>query len=339
MKLLEMATKRHKEHKKFGRGAPNFDIRGLHNKRPFLRLLCLFVATSSALAQTAVPVDTLVMANGERRAGRIVSVDAQGFSVEVQIVAGQPAGTIRVPRAQVAAVEFAPDATRDALIARGTVAQLANVAALWQRFEPFVGIARSPAPRVGLRYGDLLLETGDAAQATKALALFSQVEKDAWNPDDRITARQGRLRGMVATGKTDEATAEAREIVKTSTSPEILTEAKYILAKASDELLRKLLEENPRWEEDDRVRPERARLYNDALDFYLYPSLFNGAVSEPAARGLWGAIGIYKLTGETPLALECARDIVELHAGTRYAKLAQDFLSTAVKENQTKERE
>lgn len=298
--------------------------------------LVSLIAAASALAQTTAPLDTLVMANGERRPGRILNVDAQGFSVEVQIVAGQPAGTIRVPRAQVAQIEFALDATRDALITRGTVAQLANVATLWQRFEPFLAIARSPTARIGVRYAELLLESGDAP---KALALFSRLENDAWNPDDRAAARQGRLRGMVATGKSEEAVAEAREIVKTATTPELVAEAKFILAKASDELLRKLLEENPRWEEDDRVRPERARLYHDALDFYLYPSLFAGAVSEPAARGLWGAIGIYKLTGETPLAMEAARDIVELHGATSYAKLAQEFLATVVKENQAKERE
>jgi hypothetical protein len=265
------------------------------------------------------------MTNGERRAARIVGFDAQNFSVEVQLAPGQAAATIRVPRASVAQVEFAPDATRDALIARGTVAQLPNVAALWPKAEPFLGIARSPAARLGLRYAGLLLETNDAA---KALALYAQIEKAAWNADDRAAARQGRLRGMVATGKEEEAGAEARALIKEGASPELQAEAKYILAKASDTLLRKLLEDNPRWEEDDRVRPERHRLYHDALDLYLYPSLFVGAASEPAARGLWGAIGIYQLTSETPLAVETARDILVLHPATGYAKLAQDYLAS-----------
>jgi hypothetical protein len=292
-------------------------------------LAALLLAPLLAGAQTAAPPDTLVMTNGERRPGRIVGVDAQGFSVEVQVVAGQAAGTIRVPRASVAQVEFGPDPARDALITRGTVAQISAVAALWPKAEPFVGIARSPAARLGLRYAGLLLETNEAA---KALALYSQIEKNAWNTDDRAAARQGRLRGMVATGREQEAVAEAREIIKGAATPELQGEAKYILAKASDALLRKLLDENPRWEEDDRVRPERHRLYHDAIDFYLYPSLFAGAVSEPAARGLWGAIGIYKLTGETALAVETARDIVILHPATSYAKLAQEYLASLPEE-------
>lgn len=284
----------------------------------------LLFAPLLASAQTATPVDTLVMSTGERRAGRIVSVDAQSFAVEIQVAAGQGSGTIRVPRASVAQVEFAPDAMRDALIMRGTVAQLPNVAALWPKAEPFLSVSRSPAARLGLRYAGLLLETKESA---KALALYSQIEKDAWNPDDRAAARQGRLRGMVATGQEAEAVAEAREIIKGAATPELQAEAKYILAKASDTLLRKLLEENPRWEEDDRARPERHRLYHDAIDFYLYPSLFAGAATEPAARGLWGAIGIYQLTGEVPLAVEAARDIVILHPASSYVKLAQEYLA------------
>jgi len=294
-----------------------------------LGLLCLVMAATSASAQTPTASDTLVLTTGERRSGRIVSVDAQSFSVEIQVGTGQGAGTIRVPRASVAHVEFAPDATRDALISRGTAAQLPAIAALWPRAEPFIGVSRSPAARLGLRYAGLLLETKEFA---KALALYSQIEKDAWNADDRAASRQGRLRGMVASGQEQEAVAEAREIIKGATTPDLHSEAKFILAKASDALLRKLLEENPRWEEDDRVRPERHRLYHDAVDFYLYPSLFAGAAAEPAARGLWGAIGIYRLTGETPLAVEAARDIVVLHPGTAYAKVAQEYLGSLPEE-------
>jgi hypothetical protein len=293
-----------------------------------LLFIALFASTSLLHAQTAT--DTVVMTTGERKPGKLLGVDAQGFSVEVQVGGGT--GTVRVPRNLVSQVEFAPDATRDALIARGTVAQLSAVAALWQRFEGYTSVPKAPAGRVGLRYGSILLDTNDAKNAQTALMVFSRIEKDSWNPEEKISAKQGRLRGMVATGKADEAVAEAREIVKSSTSPEVLVEAKYILAKASDKLLRELIEENPRWEEDDRVRPERNRLYHDAIDFYLYPSLFAGAVTEPAARGLWGAIGIYKLGDEPTLAVEAAKDILILHPNSSYVKAAQEYLASLPEE-------
>lgn len=292
----------------------------------------LLASGASTWAQMPTPaLDTLVMTTGERRPAKILSLDAQGFSVEVVLAPGQGSGTMRIPRGSVSQVEFAPDPARDNLIAKATSTQLASVAALWQKWEPFLNIPRSPAPKIGQRYTALLLESGDAAQAQKALALSQRLEKEGWNAEDRALAKQGRLRGMVAAGQADAAVAEAREIVKTASGEEAV-EARYILAVANDHLLRTLLEENPRWEEDDRIRPERARLLNDALDDYLYPSLFAGAVAEPSARGLWGAIGIYKLTGEKELARESAQDIVTLYAGTHYAKLAQDYLTSLPKE-------
>jgi len=287
-------------------------------------LLALFL-TAKAGAQTA---DTLVLTTGERRAGRVLAVDAQGFSVEVQIVAGQPPGTMRVPRNQVAHVEFAPDSTRDAFIARGTAAQLPQLAAYWQRLELFLPVAKSPAARLGLRYAGVLLGTKDPANAAKGLALFTRIETDAWNSDDRAAARQGRLRGLIATGQTEAAVKEARELVQTATAPDVLIEAKYILARAADETLRKLVEENPRWEEDDRVRPERHRLYHEALDLYLYPLLFHGARTEAAARGLWQLVALYRFTGEPQLALETARDIASLFPETEPAKPAAAWIAT-----------
>jgi hypothetical protein len=227
----------------------------------------------------------------------------------------------------VAQVEFAPDATRDALVARGGVAQLLALAAQWQRFEPFLAIARSPAPRIGLRYANVLLDTKDAANAAKGLALFSRIETDAWNPDDKAAARQGRLRGLIATGKTEEAVTEARELLKTATAPDVQIEARYILARAAEESLRKLVDENPRWEEDDRVRPERHRLYHEAVDFYLYPLLFHGARVEASARGLWHVSELYRFTGEQQLALETARDAASLYPETEPAKLATAWLA------------
>lgn len=300
--------------------------------RPWRPLILTLLLTAAAIAQTpAPPADTLVMANGERRPGHIVSMDAQGFMVEVQIVPGQPPGTVRIPRNQVAEVEFAPDPARETLLSRATAAQLPAAAAYWQKAEPYLALPKSPAARIALRYVDLLVESGDPANAAKALALLARLEKEAWNPDDRTATKQARLRAKVASGKPEEAAAEAREMLKGNPPPDVQTEAKFILARASEELLRKLLEENPRWEEDDRIRPERARLLNDSLDYYLYPSLFAGAVSEPAARGLWGAIGVYKLIGETTLAAESAHDIITLHPGTRYVKLAQDFIASLPK--------
>ena len=267
------------------------------------------------------------MTNGERRAGRVVGLDAKNFSVQVVLAPGQPPGTIGVPRANVRQIDFAPDEARDAFLAKATPAQTAQVAMLWTRAEPFVGVPRSPAARIGLRYAALLVDSAEAKNAATALALLARLEREAWSEEDRVAAKQGRLRAMVASGKAAEAVAEAADLAKSSTDPAVLIEAKFILARAADEMLRKLVEENPRWEEDDRVRPERHRLFHEAVDLYLYPYLFHGARSEAVARGLGQLTDLYRFTGDDQLALETARDLVALYPDTSPAKPASAFIA------------
>jgi len=143
-----------------------------------------------------------------------------------------------------------------------------------------------------------------------------------------MKAKEGRLRAMVATGRAGEAVREAEEIASATEDPAVLIEAKHILAEAAGASLKKLLEDNPRWEEDLNVIPERNRLYHEAVDLFLYPALFEGSQADAAARGLWGAVGIYQLAGESANALECARDITILYTGTKYAAPAKDFITS-----------
>jgi len=132
---------------------------------------------------------------------------------------------------------------------------------------------------------------------------------------------------MVATGNAAGAVGEAAELAKESEDPEILIEAKFILAEVVQAQLKKLVEDNPRWYEDALIRPEYHRLANEALDLYLYPYLFYGSETDAAARGLWGAITIYEFVGDRHNALESARDITALYKETRYAKLAGDYIA------------
>ena len=290
-----------------------------------------FFALLIMSCRVAFAQDTLTMTNGERRTGRVVGVDAKNFSLQVVLVPGQPPGTIGVPRATVRQIDFAPDEARDAFLAKATPTQAAQVGTLWTRVEPFVGVARSSAARIGLRYAGLLVDSAGGTNGTHAtyataLALFSRIEREAWSEEDRVAAKQGRLRAMVASGKVAEAVAEATELAKSSTDPAVLIEAKFILARAADETLRKLVDENPRWEEDERVRPERHRLFHEAVDLYLYPYLFGGGRAEPAARGLGYLIELYRFTGDDQLALETARDLVTLFPETSPAKPAATFI-------------
>lgn len=296
--------------------------------RPFILLIASVVALPAQ--------DVLFLANGEKPSGRLAGLDDKSIRLQVPLPppAGAPAdappvfATVTIPRAQVTHIEFAPDPARDQLLRSATPAQTPQIEALWVKFLPWLGIPRSPSARIGCAWGNLLLRAKNPAAATKALDLFQTIESSTWNDEDKMTARQGRLRAMVATGQAAQAVKEAGELAALTENPAVLMEAKYILAEAAGTSLKKLLEDNPRWEEDIHVIPERHRLYHEAMDLYLYPSLFGGAEADAAARGLWGALGIYQLVKEPGAALECARDIVVIYTNTKYAAPAKDFIAS-----------
>jgi len=280
-------------------------------------------------AETVSDAVFLNDAAGTTRTGRVTAITAESLRLEVPLdgVAGGTM-TVSIPRSQIRSIEFAPEANRDALLDAPTPADLHELRALWNAWEPHIALAKSPAPRVGNIYGTLLLATQDPERAAEALTVFKTVESEAWDEAARRSARRGRLRAMVATGNAADAVTEAKQLAGESNDSEVLIEAKFILAEAARERLTRLEEENPRWMEDLFVRPERERLYHEALDLYLHPYLFFGAAEEPSARGLWGAVQVYQFAGRIPEAIEASRDIAELYPETTYAPLANQFLES-----------
>ena len=133
---------------------------------------------------------------------------------------------------------------------------------------------------------------------------------------------------MIATGDAQQAVAEREEIVRTVDDPAILIEAKLILAQAAHKALDKFVADNPRWKEDVFAIPERNQLYDEALELYLYTALFFGSETNAAARGLWGALEIYRSAGDLKQALEASRDLISIYPDTAYAKQAQAFIET-----------
>lgn len=290
---------------------------------------------SLALLAAAHAEDVLFLKNGVQRVGRIAGFDGQTFRLEVVLsrpagaptLAAAPRATVSVPRADVERVEFTPDPARDRFLQTATTTQAGRVGALWTQAAPLLAVPRSPAGRIGVVYADLLLATGKPADVTAALALFRQIESEAWSEEDRAAAGRGRLRAMIASGDAKSAVAEALALAKTAEDPSVLIEARFILGRAADDALHRLVAENPRWRDDPAVIPEHARLFNEALDHYLHPALFFGSDADAAARGLGAAVDLYRFVGDTPLALETARDILAFYPATPAAEKNREFLA------------
>jgi len=311
------------------------------------------LATTLLLATAALATaqDVLILQSGERRSGEIISADDTTIRLRVSLggddaAPGAATATVGIPRANVESIEFKADPERDARLRNATPATLFQVEIDWKRQEPWLSFPRSPAGAIGCRLADLLLQTKDPAKAATAYDLFTRIEEKSWSDQDKALAKQGRLRAMVATGRAAEAIEQAKQLAEETEDPEILIEANYIMAQAEEKDLRIYLEENPRWEMDPNVIEQRHALYNRALELYLYPALFHGSDSIRAARGLWGATSIHRLSAknaeeagnaplakaQTSLAIETARDIATLHSDTPEAKLAQDFLDSLTPE-------
>jgi hypothetical protein len=284
-------------------------------------LLFLFAFTAPGSGQ-----DVIHRTNGARQSAKVVGIDERSLKVEVVLVPGQPPGVITMSRAEVTRVDFAEREEEQRLLKAGIAADPAEVAQMWRAKAALLGFPNSNAGAFALLHAQQLLKTPATAQI--AFDLYARIEKEDWNETRRAQAGRGRLTAMIATGRAAEAVEQAKQLATSAEDPATLIEAKFVLGQASAKALRELLAENPRWEEDDKVRPERHRLYHEALDLLLYPYLFFGAEQEPAARGLWAATELYQLVAEPERAEELARDITILYAQTPYAADAKKLLST-----------
>jgi hypothetical protein len=298
-----------------------------------IRLALTFLFATALLASAQ---DVLLLKNGSRRAGEIIFADDSTIRLRVSLAspsaptsrAGSAAATIGIPRADVESIEFQADPERDDRLRSATPDRLYEVENEWKRTQPWISFPRSPAGSIGCKLGELMLLTKDPAKATASLELFELIEKQSWSDQDKARAKQGRLRAMVATGRAAEAIDQAKLLAAESEDPEILIEANFIMAQAAERDLKAFLEENPRWEQDPHVIDTRHELYNRVLELYFYPSLFHGSDDTRSARGLWGAVSVYRTSNQIPLAIETARDIIVLHPSTTEAKLSQEFLAS-----------
>ncbi len=276
--------------------------------------------------------DTVFMNDSTKsvRTGRVVSVDPEQIRLDVPLAAGGPGArmSVSVPRVQVERIEFAANENREQLLSDPDLGDIHEIGVLWKAWESVLDLPKSPAARIGNIYAGLLLQTDDPTRAQTALEIFMRIEQQSWDEGDKILAGQGRLRAMVATGNAADAVAEAEQLAINSENPEVLIEAKFILAEAARSGLVKLQEENPRWYEDINVRPERERLYHESLELYLYPYLFFGSETESASRGLWGVITVYQLDEDVPAAIEASRDLMKLYPQTTFADQAREYLAS-----------
>lgn len=293
-----------------------------------LRVVAIALGSMAGLSPVGAETwDAVFFRDGSDQVAHVLGRGVDSMRMRLpQIAGGRGSAVVTVSLERVERVEFGLTLEEQWLGALAVNPD--QLEAAWGRWASFLDLPRSPAAEIGLEFGRQLLAEATPEQVGRALGVFRMIENRAWAERSRLLAKQGRLRALLALGQADQAIEEAERLSADSDDPEILIEARLILAAGQHQDLVDFLEENPRWQEDPRVRDDYARLVHGTLDAYLFPYLFHGSEAAPAARGLLGAIEVYRLTGNQALLEATARDLVLLYAGTPEAATAAKELPT-----------
>ncbi len=267
---------------------------------------------------TVVAEDTIFLKNGDALGGEIQSLNDEFVTLTIRGEVGSSTG--RIPFTNIDYIEFAPLPGEE--IAEGS----ADLLELWAQKQKYLSRPRSNAGEVGLAAADALLESDSKYDHERALEIFRMVEEKGWDPDQKPSAKQGRLRSMIKLGQIDEAMRQAKEMAETTEEPQVLIEARFVMASAEFDQLQALEEEHPRWFLDDEVRPKRNAHLNAALDQFLFPYLFYGSEEEDSARGLIAAANVYRFVDDALNAQRCAEDVLKLYPATSFRSRAEAMI-------------
>ena len=281
------------------------------------RLLILLLISGAAQAFAS---DLIYRSNGTTVSGRIVEADNQFVRIEVIFSADRAPGVISIPRQDVVRLVITADEKQQTIIKRAAPTDLRELLGLWNARKSLIALEGADSGEIGLAYANSLLNSEFANQHAESLALFTFLEAN--DPDEaRVNrAKQGRLKALIKLDRADEAVKDAMALVSEAEDPSILIEAKYVLAGAARGQFDEIIEENPRWEEDIAVRPERNRLYHEIIDLYLFPFLFHGSEEEPSARGLVELADFLINTGDNTEARALLEDVLILYPETAFVE-------------------
>ncbi|WP_050031183.1 hypothetical protein [Verrucomicrobium sp. BvORR034] len=292
--------------------------------------LCLGLAASqlSAQAPAGPKSDVVVLQNGAAVPCRIVSSTAEMLRIEYRPAGAMGLMTREVPWTEIRSADFLMDEEFHALLRTTDAARDgARLASRWEAVLPLLSRPNHPGGDLGLAYANACVASPAPATRSKALDICDVIISNDWNPQRRAQARWTRIQALVALNRTQDALGESRKILADHGTDEWLAvRALLFTGKHSFEALKQLQSDNPRWEEDDLIVPERNRLFHESVECSVKPSLFHGTQEESATAGLWQAAAVLQFDGNLSAAADCARDILHLYPKAKEAGEVREFL-------------
>ncbi len=290
-----------------------------------IRRFLIILALPLALAARAK--DTIELLDGEKITGTILAVRGTSLMLRRSLEGGTQA-EFSLPVENIKSVTFDRGAKLFELLDQPTV-PLPELERTWTAEQPFLALPGSPAGRAGLRMADQLVLSGERADAVKALGALDAII--ARGPDDEIRIEAAALRpaALYFAGQPEKAVEAAREFSKLeNTTPAQLSRARLVLGLAALGELETLVEENPRWREDARVKPRHDALKFSALEHFLHPFLFVRQAGDAEAAGLYYAARVSRMSGDTEAIERYHLDLTTLHPQSPYTNQTRDLLPT-----------
>jgi hypothetical protein len=260
---------------------------------------------------------------------RIISSTAQAVVVEKVLPTGPTTRT--VPLGELSGIDFSLTPRELALHQQPDADAVPALKVLWESRQATLKLAGASVAQTGLALAKSLRMSGEISSLDEAGKILDQIRGQ-----DAPAAQKDLARTEQATidfvraaksGKPADTDKLAWKITEDADNPDGMLLATAFLADRHFADLKSTEAENPRWMDDDAVKPLRNRLYNLALDFALYPSLFLGSHQKESAAGLKKAAEIYQFTNENVLAKGALEDIAALYPETETAKETAPLLA------------
>ena len=296
-------------------------------KKTFLLLALALPIQAQQLAANAEHL--LTLGTGATVKCKILSSNDTAVKIQYQLNPGQAPQTREVAWAEVLQIDFTMDDEFHQLLATTNLQKDSiKMLARWQQDRSMLSRPKHPIGDLALAFARQAITHPDELLKRKALELCSEIQFSDWSNIRRDHARWLRIRLLDTLKQTADAATEADFFSKDEQAdPLLLMNAHLYLAENKHQALRDLERDNPLWEEDDLVRPDREALFHASLDHYLRPSLFFGTLEDTATRGLWGAVQLLTMDQDLQAAGDRARDIIQLYPSAKLATEARNFLS------------
>lgn len=273
--------------------------------------------------------DVITLFTGARVACRILETTPTQLRIEYAPPGGVGLLVREVPWADVRSVDFAMDEEfRNLVEGKNPSPQMTRLQTRWAEVQPLLARPHHPAGSLGLSYAKACLAAGQPPLLSRALEVCDAVAATDWNAGRRAWALVVRAEVLLARKEAAQAVNDLDRLLKEKNlEPAVATHAWLLLGQTHIASLKALEEEHPRWQDDDVVLPERQRLFHEAVENFLRPSLFAGGLEGPAASGLWQAVAVLAHDRDIPAAADAARDLVQLYPSSPQAVEAQAWLT------------